>query len=216
MDIEPESTGANPRAFVRLAYLRAVLEAGGAPVPLSPDPALLAEQVDLLDAVILTGGDDPIMEEFGEATHPMATPLHPLRQRYELALLEALDERPPLPVLGVCLGMQLMALRASGALDQRLPDSLPTAGEHWERRHLVSPEGNAPRWLGAGTVLSRHRQAITDPGRLTACARAHDGVIEAVCDPGRRFYAGVQWHPERTDGPLGSAVYRALVEAARA
>ena len=216
MDIEPEAAGPNPRAFVRLAYLRAVLEAGGAPVPLAPEPALLEAQLTAIDGVILTGGDDPIMEEFGKPTHPAATPLHPMRQRYERALLEALDHAPDTPVLGVCLGMQLMALHAGGALDQHLPDRLPGAAEHWEQTHAITPEGQPPDWLCAGSVLSRHRQAITDPGRLRTCAKGHDGEIEAVWDPARRFYAGVQWHPERTEGALGSAIIEALVDAAGA
>lgn len=218
MDIEPEqpgAAGANPRTFVRLAYHRAILEAGGWPAPLAPAPELIPAQLDAVDAIVFTGGDDPIMEEFGEATHPEAVRVHPLRQRYELALLEALDERPTVPVLGVCLGMQYMALRAGGKLDQHLPESLATAAQHWEQRHEVAPEAGAPTWLGGGMTLSRHRQAMTDPGRLAVAARAPDGVIEAVFDPARAFYAGVQWHPERTEGKLGVAVYRALAEAAR-
>jgi len=219
MDIEAESPAAlgagNPRTFVRLAYLRAIVAAGGWPVPLAPLVELIPAQLAALDGVVFTGGDDPIMEEFGVATHPAATPLNPLRQRYELALLEALDGRPGMPVLGVCLGMQLMALRAGGKLDQHLPESRPTAAEHWEREHEVIPGAGAPGWLAAGTVRSRHRQAITEPGRLHVAARAPDGVIEAVVDPDRPFYCGVQWHPERTEGEPGVAVYRALVEAAQ-
>jgi putative glutamine amidotransferase len=217
MDIEPESPAAaagNPRTFVRLSYHRAIVAAGGWPVPLAPVVELIPAQLGAVDGVLFTGGDDPIMEEFGVATHPAATPLHPLRQRYELALLEALDGRPAVPVLGVCLGMQLMALRAGGRLDQHLPESLPTAAEHWECEHEVIPDAVAPAWLAGGAVLSRHRQAIRDPGRLRVAARAPDGVIEAVVDPERVFYCGVQWHPERTEGALGVAVYRALVRRA--
>jgi len=113
-------------------------------------------------------------------------------------------------VLGVCLGMQLMALHAGGALDQHLPDSLPTAADHWGRKnHQVAGE------LGSALVQSHHRQAITNAGSLRVAARAHDGVIEAVRDEDRRFYLGVQWHPERTaDDGLGSGLIFNLIEAA--
>ena len=42
-----------------------------------------------------------------------------------------------------------------------------------------------------------------------------DGVIEGIIDPARRFYLGVQWHPERTEATeTGLDVVRALVRAA--
>jgi putative glutamine amidotransferase len=47
-------------------------------------------------------------------------------------------------------------------------------------------------------------------------AASEDGVIEAVDDPARAFYLGVQWHPERTAlESLGQRLFEKLVEAAR-
>jgi len=70
--------------------------------------------------------------------------------------------------------------------------------------------------ISSGSVHSRHRQAIVDAGRLKVIARAPDGVIEAVQDPARRFYLGVQWHPERTTNTeLGSRIFERLVAAVR-
>jgi gamma-glutamyl-gamma-aminobutyrate hydrolase PuuD len=41
-------------------------------------------------------------------------------------------------------------------------------------------------------------------------------VIEGMLDPKRRFYLGVQWHPERTDAAeTGLEVVKRLVDAAR-
>ena len=95
--------------------------------------------------------------------------------------------------------------------DQHMPETTPDAGRHWEASHEIDPE---PGWaFGPGSVHSKHRQAVTDPGSLTVLARADDGVIEAVGDPSRPFRVGVQWHPERTEGPLGQPLFDALVAA---
>ena len=109
---------------VSRAYSTMVAESGGIPVIL---PCLVSEVEDYIqrcDGFIFTGGDDPIMEQWGIDTHPKATKIDAERQEFELALLEALDHDPARPVLGVCLGMQLMGLHAGGILDQYLPESI--------------------------------------------------------------------------------------------
>jgi putative glutamine amidotransferase len=214
---------ARGRAACQISYARAVAEAGGVPVHLAPIAELAPEYVRRCDAFVLTGGDDPRTEAFGVPTHAKATPMHPARQAFELALLDALRDRPPAPVLGVCLGMQLMALHAGGRLNQHLPDTLATADSHYrDAVHSIhrAESAAAPRLAGSaicdGEVTSHHRQAVENPGRLRVLAMAMDGVIEAVCDPARPFYLGVQWHPERTAfEPLGRRIFQRLVEAAR-
>jgi putative glutamine amidotransferase len=201
-----------------LAYAQRITRAGGLPIYLAPDPALIPSYLMLCAGVVLTGGDDPSMEPFGVATHPKAKPIHPLRQQFELALLNALAQTPAIPTLGICLGMQLMCLHAGGTLDQHLPDTTATHELHRLTTHRVpappadSAYANA---FHAGTVLSNHRQAITSVGpALRILARADDGIIEAVASESRPFYLGVQWHPERTDDPAtGQAVFDALVRS---
>lgn len=211
---------------VRRAYALAVERAGGVPVLLVPPGSadheaareFAARYLALCDAIIFTGGDDPATERYGEPTHPAAKLVHPDRQRFEEALLAALDaarERAK-PVLGICLGMQMMALHRGGALHQHLPDVLPTAPEHQnDHQHAVEPAPGAE--FTRGMVASWHHQAVRDAGRLRVVARAADGVIEAIDDPARGFYLGVQWHPERTGDPkLGQELFERLVKAARA
>ncbi|MDQ7014232.1 MAG: gamma-glutamyl-gamma-aminobutyrate hydrolase family protein [Planctomycetota bacterium] len=212
------------RVFTYRHYAEAVAAAGGIPVLLPPIAETVRAVAPRLDAFVFTGGDDPGTEPFGCPTDPRTTPVHPDRQRFETDLLRTLTEHHPhTPVLGVCLGMQMQALVAGGRLDQYMPESHPTHADHWEQDHPVNPIGpigDNPLALPLplplrGTVRSKHRQAVADPGSLTVIAVAPDGVIEAVCDPARRFWVGVQWHPERTgDDAVGAALFRQLVAAA--
>jgi len=207
---------AEGRPQVRSEYARAVLAAGGTPVLLAPEPILAPVYAARLDAFVLTGGDDPIMEAFGEATDARVTPVHPMRQAFEVALLEEIRRRRR-AALGVCLGMQYMALCAGGRLNQWLADDTPSHAAHWEnRRHAIEASVDADALIVSGEIVSHHRQAVAEAGSLRIAARADDGVIEAVTDPDRAFFIGVQWHPERSgDGALGQGLFRRLVEAAR-
>ena len=84
----------------------------------------------------------------------------------------------------------------------------------------VLPGVDAARVLGVapgeGSVASHHHQAVSDAGRLTVLARDGDGTVEAVADPSRPYYVGVQWHPERTaEARLGQAVFDEFIAKCR-
>jgi putative glutamine amidotransferase len=207
------------------SYSRAIIRAGGVPVILPQDPALAESFASLCQGLVFTGGNDAHTQTFGAPMHPQAQPVDPRRQDFELALLAACDRHPELPVLGICFGMQLMALHAGGRLHQHLPDLLgPGAANHsGNHRHPVTIATNdsvlspplRPQSAPGETVVSAHHQAVDDPGRLRIVARAADAVIEAVDDPSRRFYLGVQWHPERgEDQPLSLDLVASFVAAA--
>lgn len=206
-----------PNTRIRRAYADAVFNAGGLPI-LLPVPReeqrreAVARYLDLCDGLVLTGGFDPVTERYAQPTDPRVTREHPDRQAFEESLLDALDARPDFPVLGVCLGMQFMALHAGGTLNQWMSDSLPSHATHYDDHiHRIIPEVD-PAPIPAGEVTSWHRQCVSDPGSMRVVARAEDGVIEAIDDPHRRFYLGVQWHPERTTSePLGLDLFRALI-----
>ena len=219
-----------------IPYSRVLAKLGAMPLLLPHEPALALDYVRHCDGLVLSGGVDPHTEAFGEPTHPSARPMDCHRQTFELALLTAAQQSPQLCVLGVCLGMQLMALSSGGRLNQYLPQTLSRPKVHYGyRRHPIlfqvhdsvvssdspsraSEKGTAEHPTGGQnglTVVSHHQQAVADPGRLRLVATAPDGTIEAIDDPDRRFYAGVQWHPERGGpDPLNEGIYDRLVRAA--
>ena len=204
-------------------YSRAVMAAGGVPVILPFENDAIDRYLALADGVILSGGDDPDMAMFGGVTHPKARVMAADRQRFEMKLLESLEETRH-PVLGICLGMQLMALHAGGDLHQHMPDpdclGEEVAGCHDHQPHGFRLAVSGHSVLADGEVYSHHHQAVSDSGRLRVVGVSDDetgGVIEAIDngEQGGRFYLGVQWHPELTAGPLGEGVIGNFVDAAR-
>ena len=197
--------------IVHSAYVNSVKEAGGVPFLIPHIPELAADMLDGLDGVLLTGGDDIDMRDFGQALHAKADLMPPLRQRGEFALLRALDQRPTLPVLGICLGMQLMGVHNGCPLIQHLHDVIPNGDRHVGNK-IHSITGS----IGSGQVTSSHHQALASAGPFETLALSDDGVLEAIRLANRSFYVGVQWHPERTqDQALGLGIIQKLVNAAQ-
>jgi putative glutamine amidotransferase len=208
-----------------MTYVRAVQATGGRAVLITPDEPD-TDVLESLDGIMFSGGGDIDPAHWGAERHP-ATDVDPARDAAELLLMKAALEMD-LPVLGVCRGLQVMAVATGGSLHQHLPDVIghdrhraapgtdPLAADAsaFGRHDVVTRTGSrAHALLGAQlTVNSFHHQAIDDPGGLTPTGWCpDDDIIEIAEDPRRSFALGVQWHPERT-GDL--RVFAALNEAA--
>lgn len=208
-----------PAALVPHAYVRHVFDAGGLPVILPPLPAGEAGQlIPQLNGLIVSGGADVEPPRYGAEPHPLVQDSRPDRDEWELALMAA-TAVADLPVLGVCRGMQVMAVAAGGALEQHLPDRLGTAlhcgppGTYGEHEVATLPGSRLRSILGDKAVVAtyHHQGVLSHPGYEPVGWATGDGLLEAFEDPDARFRLGVQWHPEV--GPDGR-LFQALVEAA--
>jgi putative glutamine amidotransferase len=210
------------------AYAYAVEKAGGLPIllPYRADLSLIAQYVDLIDGILFTGGDDLDPASFGESPHPKAIPVDPMRESFEMALLAEVEKRR-IPILGICMGSQLMNVYRGGSLVQFLPDEQrPEPLEHRKvgevlPRHTVQLDTSSQLGAAIGkgqiSVNSYHKQSVRKIGRgLKIIATAPDGVIEGFEDPSFPLFAAVQWHPERLYDiePEHLAPFKLLVEAA--
>lgn len=215
------------RIHLPITYADAVAAAGGTPVILAPprDAAWAKDLLGVADALLLAGGPDLDAQVWGEANHPKADVMDPRRQEADLAWIAVADAHR-LPVLGICLGCQEMAVSRGGSLIQHLPDEPDNLAHHSGRGeprmvHAVTVEAESllARVVGAGRVEvnSAHHQAVRHQGRaMRVVARSPDGGVEAIEDPTRgRFFLGVQWHPEDIiDRPPHLALFEALCQAA--
>lgn len=225
------TVGATPeRAFVNSAYLHAVQQAGGVPVPLPPQlsAASLHRLGVELRGLLLTGGGDVDPALFGEAPHPTLDDVAPARDALETSALHLALERG-VPVLAVCRGVQVLNVARGGSLYQDVATEPGTQFPHRQteprdqptHKVKVTPGSRLAETLGADEleVNSMHHQAIHRLGRgLTAVAWAADQLVEGVeLDDPARFVLGVQWHPEEMVGHSEPArrLFSALVAAAR-
>jgi putative glutamine amidotransferase len=172
------------------------------------------DAVSGLHGLVMTGGDDPSPELYGRENRGSRTiEIH--RPLWEMELYRE-ARAAKIPILAVCLGMQLAAVAEGTPLIQDIASSVPGALDHENgphRVHLVSGS-TVHRLLGERPMVSSvHHQALESlPPGYRETGRSSDGILEAM-ESKDGLVIAVQWHPER-DG-TGSVMIREFVRMAR-
>ncbi|MFI5284765.1 MAG: gamma-glutamyl-gamma-aminobutyrate hydrolase family protein [Candidatus Dormibacteria bacterium] len=191
------------------AYFDALETSGATPMGISSSLSEphLRELFDLCDGLCLPGGPDVEPALYGEETRAdCAVEVDGELDRAEMLLARWALEADK-PVLAICRGAQVLNVALGGTLWQDVGTQGATEHNHSQdgsRQELthnidVNPQSRLHSIAGSQIVdvNSMHHQALRDLGRdLVVTARAHDGLVEAVEHPGRRFVVGLQCHPE--------------------
>lgn len=195
------------RAYVFNDYIKAVVRAGGTPfmLPMISEEDLIEAQIDGVDALILTGGQDVDPQYYDEEPHRKLGQTFIPRDLFDFKLIEcALNKKKP--ILGVCRGMQALNVFCGGTLYQDLSMRDNTNLKHNQTSPLqygsltvrIEEESLLHSFFGTEElkVNSYHHQAVKDlASGFKITATAFDGVIEAIEMDGEPVM-GVQWHPE--------------------
>lgn len=210
------------QTIVNFAYVRAIVENGGAPVilPTVDDEMIMQRYMDELDGLVLVGGADVPPSAYGEEPHVTVRVLTSERYNFERKLIDKWLKCGK-PLLGVCLGMQFTNVVAGGSLIQDIPSQVGIdVGHRGQHEVQIKPGSSLAKILGAekASVWSNHHQAVRDVGNgLRIIAHSADGVVEALERIDGGFGLFVQWHPEQMDDKQHrDAIYGALVEASTA
>lgn len=206
-EVEPDFTRAwgRFRHTLNSTYARLAASAGMCPVAVLPcGRSEIASLLSAIDILVMTGGNDPDPALYGMSAEGCGS-IDLERPRWEIQLYRA-ARAAGVPVLGICLGMQTMAIAEGSPLIRDIPTAPGWSGTVEHHGSAASPVhhgittsgGLAGALFGPGaTVSSFHHQAVASaPVGFTVTARAEDGIIEAIeSDDGLAM--GVQWHPER-------------------
>lgn len=205
-------------------YYSQVVKAGGTPYLIPPvdDQDVIINTLEHLDGLILTGGGDFNPLWCGEEP---STKLHSINAKRDLPelLITRLAFNRQIPMLGICRGIQTLAIALDGEVEQDIYENGAKI------KHSQDAERSEPTHsvkLATGSILHAlyrsdsiavntfHHQAVRKAGpRFRVTAVAPDNVIEAMESSEFKPIMGVQWHPECL-GDEGLKIFKWLVAQA--
>ena len=210
---------------IRNYYHKQIVAAGGVPVIIPPvaDKDVIINTLERLDAIILTGGADYNPLWAGEEPSAKLHHINAQRDLPEL-LITRLAYNRNIPMLGICRGIQTLAMALDGKVIQDISETIPNTIKHSQDADTCEPTHSVS--VAKGSMLhdvygkdklyvnSFHHQAVGDCGpKFIVTAKANDGVVEAIESSEYRKIMGVQWHPECM-GDDGQPLFKWLVDAA--
>ena len=205
-------------------YYKSIWRAGGVPVIIPPiaDTDVLINTLEHIDGLLLTGGADFNPLYAGEEPSPRLGGINAERDLPELLIAQLAYNRQ-IPMLGICRGIQTLAMALGGKVQQDISDVAQIRhsqdADRSEPTHSVTIEPDSTLFNIYNKeklfVNSFHHQAVCDPGeRFRVTARSADGIIEAIESREYKSIIGVQWHPECMSSEDGSPIFSWLVQQA--
>ncbi len=193
-------------------YYKSVIAAGGVPliIPPSAEAAVIVNTLDRIDGLILSGGSDYNPLYAGEDPLPTLHSINDERDLPELLITRMAFNRQ-IPILGICRGIQTLAVALDGHVKQDIGDIATVKHSQDADRSVPTHKVN----ISKGSILhslygkeeilvnSFHHQAVDNTGkRFRTTAYSADNIIEAMESTEYKSVLGVQWHPECMESGL--------------
>ncbi len=197
-------------------YYKSVLKAGGIPIIIPPlaDTDAIINTLDIIDGLILSGGGDYDPRYANEEPDPKLGEINEERDLPELFITRLAYNRQ-IPILGICRGIQTLAMALGGKVKQDITDiatlnhsqkeerNVPTHNVIIEKDSILSQLYKLTDKNATLKVNSFHHQAVCDCGdKFRVVAKSEDGIVEAIESREFKSIIGVQWHPECLDDGL--------------
>ena len=196
----------NPIRSDNSSYFEYVCAGGGLPCVAFVNDESEADQIaETFDGLLLTGGEDCDPALYGEKNSKSEV-IDADIERSDILLYKAFIKAGK-PIMGICRGIQIIAVIEGAKLIQDIPETFHT--QHGQNlmdpplgRNATCHDVNFVKGTRIADLMgerhpvnSYHHQALQNcPSGFTISGTSEEGIIEAI---EKDHVIGVQWHPER-------------------
>ena len=154
-------------------------------IPITNEIDKIINLVSLCDGVILSGGDNFLNNDF--------------------LLIDYLYKKD-IPTLGICLGMQGMGRYLFNKEEEDINNHF--SEDKYVHHINIKQDSLLFKIVGKNRILvnSRHKSGFKD-NNIFVSSLSDDGIIESVEDNSKKFFLGVEWHPESIKDKYSNKIF---------
>lgn len=201
------------------SYKNAIIESGGTPIVILPSQLVEYNNYEPKQISALSNMEKEIIIQELNLCDGILLPGGLKRYEYDRFITQyCLDKN--IPILGICLGMQLLATHKNRDTLIFTDDNFSHSKPNIDEAHPIKIDKDSLLFdiIGEEEIMvnSRHRYKVSEVGDFSIVGRSSDDVVEAIEDRCKKFAIGVQWHPENLMNTFPSQkLFKRFIESCR-